>query len=160
MSTPRKRMSKATAAILTNGKASTIKEARKQSGNSNGFMEALTTHSTTGTTIAPLYVTQSDVAMGLTQLSPRTLVAMIPGSKEDEYLGTDVIEIDCSGRRSHTTPEERQLLEANGYVELFDYLVVGWDMWVRADQAATSVFFSGKTLPISHRDPAQAKELA
>jgi hypothetical protein len=30
-----------------------------------------------------------------------------------------------------TTAEEKELLTANGYVEMFNYLVVGWDMWAR-----------------------------
>lgn len=69
----------------------------------------------------------------LTHLSPEEIAAQINRAEvnRDAYEGKAIIEIHCSARNRHTTAEEKQLLHDQGYVEMFDYLVVGWDMWAK-----------------------------
>lgn len=79
--------------------------------------------------------------MTTTQLSPEQLIAQIPAAAIGSYGINNLfptIEIDCSGRRQHTTREEQQLLRDNGYVEMYSYLVVGWDMWVLTEYRNSS----------------------
>lgn len=78
------------------------------------------------------------IPQSTTPLTPQAIVAQIYKSDISRYGDIDgkpgypTIEIDCSTRRQHTTDEEKQLLTTNGYVELYNHLVVGWDIWILA----------------------------
>jgi hypothetical protein len=66
-------------------------------------------------------------------LSPEEIASQIYTGEVNRtaYDGIAIIEIHCSSRMKRTTAEEKELLTANGYVEMFNYLIVGWDMWAR-----------------------------
>lgn len=76
-------------------------------------------------------------------LTPEELASKIYMAEANStaYEGATIVEIHCSRRRQHTTPEEKELLKANGYVEMFNQLVVGWDMWCKPEQ------FPGRSFP-------------
>lgn len=84
-------------------------------------------------------------------LAPWDIADRIPSARTGEYLGADIIEINCKERTERTTQEEQWLLKEQGYVPLFSHLVVGWDMWIKHADAQTNIFFQNQRLPLTLR---------
>ncbi len=80
---------------------------------------------------------------------PHEIANQIESARVNEYLGADIIEVNCKERCRLLEEDERWLLTEQGYVPLFSHLVVGWDMWVKHADVKTNMFFQNQQLPLT-----------